>query len=131
MVWCGEETMLISSVKMLGTAINGAVSSPVSGGVPLYRETFIESSFRSYHPEYAIEVQVLQDALDEYAECVHRALKVHGKLCKDIAFHEALKSRTSHPLRLIYSHPVASDLKIQGRAGICTACPAATQYIRR
>lgn len=80
---------------MLGTAINGAVSSPVSGGVPLYRDTFVDSSFRSDRPEFAGEVQALQDALEAYGQCVLKALKVHEKVCKDIAFHEALKSRMS------------------------------------
>ena len=80
---------------MLGTAINGAVSSPVSGGVSLYRDTFVDSSFRADRPGSASEVQELQDALEVYGQCVLKALRVHEKVCKDIAFHEALKSRKS------------------------------------
>lgn len=78
---------------MLGTAINGAVDSPVSGGVQLYRETFLESSFLRENPEFALEINDLRATLMEYAGIVADALRVHGKLCKDIAFHEALKSR--------------------------------------
>lgn len=82
---------------MLGTAINGAVSSPVSGGVPLYRDTFLAPSFGTAHPEFSSEIHALQDVLDDYIACVIQALKVHGKLCKDIAYHEALKSRKCPP----------------------------------
>jgi dedicator of cytokinesis protein 3 len=83
---------------MLGTAINGAVSSPVSGGVPLYRDTFLDPDFVKSHPEFAEELAHLQVVLDEYIGCVVQALRVHGRLCKDIAYHEALKSRASSPL---------------------------------
>ena len=78
---------------MLGTAINGAVSSPVSGGVPLYRDTFLDPAFGLQHPELANEIAELRDVLERYVASVLQALRVHGKLCKDIAYHEALKSR--------------------------------------
>jgi dedicator of cytokinesis protein 3 len=84
---------------MLGTAIHGAIESPVSGGVVLYRDTFLDEAFSDKHPELGQDLADLRVTLGEHVAAVGEALRVHARLCKDMAFHEALKSRESSALR--------------------------------
>jgi len=81
----------ICAVKVL----NGAVDSPVNGGVKLYRDTFLDPGYLRSHPANKAEVDSFRSVYEEYVKTVHGGLQLHGKLCKDIAFHEALKSRMS------------------------------------
>lgn len=83
------------SVKHLGTAINGAVDSPVQGGVKLYRHTFLNERYASRHPEEEEQIDNLRAAVLDYARTIQRALDLHGRVCRDAAFHEALRSRES------------------------------------
>jgi dedicator of cytokinesis protein 3 len=77
----------------LGTAINGAVDSPVQGGVKLYRQTFLDREYESTHPEQSEEIDILRAQILEYASVIDQALDLHAQVCKDFAFHEALRSR--------------------------------------
>ncbi|ORX40680.1 hypothetical protein BD324DRAFT_654448 [Kockovaella imperatae] len=79
-------------VKLLGTVINGAVDSPVNGGVKLYRKTFIEGDYLNRHPLETAQVGMLDAALRNYVQAIQNALSVHRVHCKDVTFHEALKS---------------------------------------
>jgi len=89
-------------VKHLGTAINGAVDSPVQGGVKLYRQTFLDPAYESAHPEQKEDVGTLRLQILEYASVIDQALDLHAQVCKDSAFHEALRSRMSNSLRVNY-----------------------------
>ena len=89
--------MLMVSVKYLGTALNGAVDSPINGGVKLYRDTFLDPSYIRDHPNDAAQLDEFKVTYLEYVRVVHAGLQLHGKVCKDIAFHEALKNRTCLP----------------------------------
>lgn len=83
------------SVKHLGTALNGAVDSPINGGVKLYRDTFLDNTYIRNHPDEVLQLQDFKLVYEDYVRTVHTGLQLHGKVCKDIAFHEALKNRTS------------------------------------
>jgi dedicator of cytokinesis protein 3 len=80
-------------VKQLGTALNGAVDSPINGGVKLYRDTFLDESYLRDHPIDGAQLGEFKAAYEAYVGTVHAGLELHGKVCKDIAFHEALKNR--------------------------------------
>ena len=80
-------------MKQLGTAINGAVDSPVQGGVKLYRQTFLNERYTARHPEEEEQIEQLRARVLDYARTIQQALDLHGKVCKDAAFHEALRSR--------------------------------------
>jgi dedicator of cytokinesis protein 3 len=77
----------------LGTAINGAVDSPVQGGVKLYRQTFLDPTYETTHPEQKEDIEILRAEILEYASVIDQALDLHAQVCKDTAFHEALRSR--------------------------------------
>ncbi|WRT70308.1 uncharacterized protein IL334_007306 [Kwoniella shivajii] len=79
--------------KLLGTAINGAVDSPVSGGVKTYRKVFLDGTYVSKHPEFTSEVDQLRQTILEYVKTIQDSLKIHKVVCRDIAFHEALKTQ--------------------------------------
>lgn len=81
------------SVKQLGTALNGAVDSPINGGVKLYRDTFLDDTYALQHPAEQEQLEEFKAVYEEYVRTVHTGLGLHGKVCKDIAFHEALKNR--------------------------------------
>jgi len=80
-------------VKHLGTAINGAVDSPVQGGVKLYRQTFLDPTYEATHPGQKADIETLRAEILEYASVIDQALDLHAQVCKDTAFHEALRSR--------------------------------------
>lgn len=80
-------------MKHLGTAINGAVDSPVQGGVKLYRQTFLDPTYEEAHPEQKKDIETLRAEILEYASVIDQALDLHAQVCKDTAFHEALRSR--------------------------------------
>ena len=82
-----------NSVKHLGTAINGAVDSPVQGGVKLYRQTFLNERYAARHPEEEEQIDTLRACVLDYARTIEKALDLHGRICRDAAFHEALRSR--------------------------------------
>nr|XP_019044242.1 hypothetical protein I302_07525 [Kwoniella bestiolae CBS 10118]OCF23172.1 hypothetical protein I302_07525 [Kwoniella bestiolae CBS 10118] len=69
--------------KLLGTAINGAVDSPV----------FLDGSYNQRHPEFTSEIEQLRLGILEYVRSIQDSLKVHKIVCKDVAFHEALKTQ--------------------------------------
>jgi hypothetical protein len=77
----------------LGTAINGAVDSPIQGGVKLYRQTFLDPTYEATHPEQKADIETLRTQILEYASVIDQALDLHAQVCKDTAFHEALRSR--------------------------------------
>ncbi|WWC91624.1 uncharacterized protein L201_006570 [Kwoniella dendrophila CBS 6074] len=79
--------------KLLGTAINGAVDSPVSGGVKTYKKVFLDDSYAQRHPEFAPQVAQLRLTILEYVKAIQDSLRVHKLVCRDIAFHEALKTQ--------------------------------------
>nr|XP_018260970.1 uncharacterized protein I303_06687 [Kwoniella dejecticola CBS 10117]OBR83128.1 hypothetical protein I303_06687 [Kwoniella dejecticola CBS 10117] len=79
--------------KLLGTAINGAVDSPVSGGVKTYRKVFFDGTYVEKHPEFSAALDQLRLGILEYVKTVQDSLKIHKIVCKDMAFHEALKSQ--------------------------------------
>ncbi|WVR00207.1 hypothetical protein IAU59_007349 [Kwoniella sp. CBS 9459] len=79
--------------KLLGTAINGAVDSPVSGGVQTYRKVFLNGAYIEKHPEFAVDVDTLRLKIVEYVKTIQESLVVHKQVCKDMAFHEALKNQ--------------------------------------
>ena len=85
--------MIDDSVKHLGNAINGAVDAPSDAGVKLYREVFLDPSYLETSPADHIQVNELRQAIDEYVAAISTALDVHAQVCRDVAFHEALKSR--------------------------------------
>lgn len=99
------------SVKQLGNAINGAVDSPVSGGVKLYRnvssvsnegpdgQTFLEGNYASTHPAEQTQIEELRKAIRTYVAAISNALDVHRTVCRDLPFHEALRSREPHQSR--------------------------------
>jgi hypothetical protein len=59
-------------------------------------QTFLGEDYLAIYPDDAAEIDRLRVALLEYAKVVQRALEVHKRLCKDIVFHEALRSRMLH-----------------------------------
>nr|XP_019010242.1 uncharacterized protein I206_04710 [Kwoniella pini CBS 10737]OCF49023.1 hypothetical protein I206_04710 [Kwoniella pini CBS 10737] len=69
--------------KLLGTAINGAVDSPV----------FLDGTYIEKHPEFASTVNQLRVTILEYVKTIQNTLKIHEVVCKDLAFHEALKTQ--------------------------------------
>ncbi|OCF44595.1 hypothetical protein I317_01482 [Kwoniella heveanensis CBS 569] len=79
--------------KLLGTAINGAVDSPVSGGIQTYRKVFLSGSYIEKHPEFASEVDSLRFKIVEYVKAIQESLVIHKQICKDMAFHEALRNQ--------------------------------------
>ncbi|WVQ67084.1 uncharacterized protein L199_005278 [Kwoniella botswanensis] len=79
--------------KLLGTAINGAVDSPVSGGVKTYKKVFLDGIYVQKHPESTSEIDQLRLSILAYVKSIQDSLKVHKVVCKDIAFHEALKTQ--------------------------------------
>lgn len=79
-------------VKHLGTAINGAVDSPINGGVKLYRETFLDPSYVDEHPQETIQIEELRIVILDYVRSIQEGLAVHRDLCREMSFHEALKS---------------------------------------
>lgn len=81
------------SVKQLGTAINGAVDSPVQGGVKLYRDSFLNERYIARHPDESQQCEQLRNQILDYVRVIQQALNLHGKICPDSAFHEALRSR--------------------------------------
>jgi hypothetical protein len=95
----------------LGTAINGAVDSPVQGGVKLYRQTFLDPTYEATHPEQKEDIETLRAQILEYASVIDQALDLHAQVCKDTAFHEALRSRehTVSPNVLCADDQISSD----------------------
>ncbi|KAK8853154.1 hypothetical protein IAR55_003855 [Kwoniella newhampshirensis] len=79
--------------KMLGTAINGAVDSPINGGVKTYRKVFLDVAYADKHAEESLQIEQLRLAILEYVRTIQSSLIVHKQACKDVAFHEALKSQ--------------------------------------
>ncbi|WWD19564.1 hypothetical protein CI109_104025 [Kwoniella shandongensis] len=79
--------------KMLGTAINGAVDSPINGGVKTYRKVFLDGTYAEKHSEESLQIEQLRLALLEYVRTIQSSLIVHKQVCRDIAFHEALRSQ--------------------------------------
>ena len=78
------------------------MDSPVQGGVKLYRQTFLDPAYESAHPEQKEDVDTLRLQILEYASVIDQALDLHAQVCKDSAFHEALRSRMSNSLRVNY-----------------------------
>jgi dedicator of cytokinesis protein 3 len=53
----------------------------------------LDGSYLERHPQDGLAVQQLRQAVLDYVRAIQEALSVHRELCKDLAFHEALKSR--------------------------------------
>jgi hypothetical protein len=66
----------------------------VQGGVKLYRQTFLSPVYEDKHPDEKDQIEALRAQILEYASVIDQALDLHGQVCRDTAFHEALKSRT-------------------------------------
>jgi hypothetical protein len=49
--------------------------------------------YATNHPDEKDQIEVLRAQILEYASVIDQALEIHGHVCKDSAFHEALKSR--------------------------------------
>lgn len=49
--------------------------------------------YESKHPDEKDQIETLRNQVLEYASVIDRALDLHSQVCKDTAFHEALKSR--------------------------------------
>ncbi|KAL7418467.1 Deoxycytidine kinase 1 [Cryptotrichosporon argae] len=79
-------------VKLLGTALNGAVDSRVNGGIPVYRKSFLQPIYLQRRPMDAAKVDVLRNAIMAYVQTIQLGLAVHQRHNKDIAFHEALRT---------------------------------------
>ncbi|TXT11135.1 hypothetical protein VHUM_01886 [Vanrija humicola] len=79
-------------VKMLGTALNGAVDSRVNGGVPLYKKHFLDPAYVERHPTEKQNVATLREAVLDYVRTIQKGLAAHQRVNKDIAFHEALRT---------------------------------------
>lgn len=56
-------------------------------------QTFLDSSYAAKHPDDAEQVEQLRIAIADYVHAISDALGVHRSLCRDVAFHEALRSR--------------------------------------
>ncbi|KAJ3267422.1 hypothetical protein HK104_005917, partial [Borealophlyctis nickersoniae] len=70
------------NVNPFTMALNGAVDAPVNGGIPMYRRAFLT-------PEYRVEaekmerghlVEMLQRAIEEQVEIIHRCLVIHERI---------------------------------------------------
>jgi dedicator of cytokinesis protein 3 len=79
-------------VKMLGTALNGAVDSRVNGGVSVYKKHFLDPAYLDRHPGEAKNITALRDAIVHYVRTIQVGLVAHRRVNKDIAFHEALRT---------------------------------------
>ncbi|WVQ84302.1 hypothetical protein IAT38_006454 [Cryptococcus sp. DSM 104549] len=79
--------------KALGAAISSAVDSPISEGVKTYRRIFLEGSYLDKHPADTAQVEQLREAIMDYVRAIQDNLGVHEQVCRDIAFHEALKTQ--------------------------------------
>lgn len=79
-------------VKLLGTALNGAVDSRVNGGIPVYKKHFLDEAYVDRHPGEAKNVATLRDAVLSYVRTIQKGLRAHASVNKDIAFHEALRT---------------------------------------
>ncbi|TYJ58828.1 hypothetical protein B9479_000260 [Cryptococcus floricola] len=78
--------------KMLGTAINNAVDSPLSEGIRKYRQVFIEGDYATTHPQYQSHVEQLQTAIIDFVKAIYDSLEVHRQVCRDVPFHDALRT---------------------------------------
>lgn len=79
-------------VKHLGTVINGAVDSPVNGGVSRYRQVFLSPEYAERYPDDRKKVEEVRLAILDYVRAIQEALAVHRLVCQDTPFHEALRS---------------------------------------
>lgn len=79
--------------KVLGTAINNAVDSPVSERIKGYRKLFIEGTYLDSHPEDCEGVQQLKATIIQYVRAIQDSLEVHKRVCRDVAFYEILKNQ--------------------------------------
>lgn len=53
------------STNTLSMALNSVTDAPASGGINLYRETFLSPEYIMQNPERTVLVQKLRDAIDE------------------------------------------------------------------
>ncbi|WVR07765.1 hypothetical protein IAU60_004808 [Kwoniella sp. DSM 27419] len=89
---CSVRDGQLPGSKLLGTAINGAVDSPVSGGVQTYQRVFLDRAYVEEHPEFTNEVEMLRSVILDYVSAIRDSLITHKAVCKDVAFHEALRT---------------------------------------
>ncbi|KAI8822639.1 uncharacterized protein EV422DRAFT_524834 [Fimicolochytrium jonesii] len=69
----------IPSVNPFTMALNGAVDAPVNGGVPMYKRAFLSREYRAQAEDQGkdILVNLLERAIEEQVEAIHRCLMVH------------------------------------------------------
>ncbi|KAJ3191668.1 hypothetical protein HK101_007515 [Irineochytrium annulatum] len=65
------------NVNLFTMALNGAVDAPVNGGVPMYRKAFLSETFKKENVSLAPLVKMLEDAIDEQVNIIHRCLGLH------------------------------------------------------
>ncbi|KAK4687917.1 hypothetical protein P7C73_g2195, partial [Tremellales sp. Uapishka_1] len=82
-----------ADTRQLAMALNSAVDSPVHGGVPLYRKTFLDPDYIEIHPQETKNVGLLRESILQYAEVIRVGLRIHRRFVKPdmSAFHEALE----------------------------------------
>ncbi|KAJ3014802.1 hypothetical protein HKX48_004930 [Thoreauomyces humboldtii] len=72
----------IPSVNPFTMALNGAVDAPVNGGIPMYRRAFLSNEYRAQAERDGNEsiVSLLERAIEEQVEVLHRCLIIHDKI---------------------------------------------------
>ncbi|KAI8919215.1 hypothetical protein DFJ77DRAFT_453387 [Powellomyces hirtus] len=69
----------IPSVNPFTMALNGAVDAPVNGGIPMYKRAFLSPEYRAQAERDGTEIVVnlLERAIEEQVEVIHRCLIIH------------------------------------------------------
>ncbi|TPX60178.1 hypothetical protein SpCBS45565_g07576 [Spizellomyces sp. 'palustris'] len=72
----------IPNVNPFTMALNGAVDAPVNGGIPMYKRAFLSTEYRSEAEKNGREmlVNMLERAIEEQVEIIHRCLMVHDHI---------------------------------------------------
>ncbi|KAJ3084951.1 hypothetical protein HK102_000486 [Quaeritorhiza haematococci] len=68
------------NVNPFTMALNGAVDAPVNGGVPMYKRAFINAEYRAANPDQAHLVDLLEKAIEEQVEIIHRCIILHDRI---------------------------------------------------
>lgn len=84
---------LIHQLVVVSSCIEMYVNFLSSSRPANSHQTFLDPTYPQRHPLDAVHVEELRTAILDYVQAISGALEVHREVCRDVAFHEALKSR--------------------------------------